>query len=109
MKDKVRTESGKSTFTNAVLKKMVEYTPSDRFYIVDDMPELQCGAKDKSTIVVNLRHAAEAVRTARRWTPGSDCLRGGAVRGSVQRAYGRPFTGGNQENHPRLLLTIHLQ
>jgi hypothetical protein len=52
MKDKVGRESGKSTFTNAVLKKMVEYTPSDRFYIVDDMPELQCGAKDKSMIAM---------------------------------------------------------
>jgi type IV secretion system protein VirB11 len=26
-----RTGSGKPTFTNAILKKMVEYTPNDRF------------------------------------------------------------------------------
>jgi type IV secretion system protein VirB11 len=63
------TGSGKSTFTNAVLKKMVEYTPNDRFYIVEDVPELQCEAKDKTMIAVNPRHAAEAVRTALRWTP----------------------------------------
>jgi type IV secretion system protein VirB11 len=46
------TGSGKSTFTNAILKKMVEYTPNDRFYIVEDVPELQCEVKDKTMIVV---------------------------------------------------------
>jgi type IV secretion system protein VirB11 len=61
-----RTGSGKSTFTNAVLKKMMEYTPNDRFYIVEDVPELQCEVKDKTMIAVNPRHAAGAVRTALR-------------------------------------------
>jgi type IV secretion system protein VirB11 len=63
------TGSGKSTFTNAVLKKMVEYTPDDRFYIVEDVPELQCEARDKTQIEAHPKHAAEAVRTALRWTP----------------------------------------
>ena len=40
--------SGKTTFANAVLRKMLEYTPNDSFYIVDDMPELQCPTKDKT-------------------------------------------------------------
>jgi type IV secretion system protein VirB11 len=44
------TGSGKSTFANAVLKKMVEYTPNDRFYIVEDAPELQCEARDKTQL-----------------------------------------------------------
>jgi len=63
------TGSGKTTFTNAILKKMVEYTPNDRFYIVEDVPELQCPARDKTFVSVNRKCAAEAVRTALRWTP----------------------------------------
>jgi type IV secretion system protein VirB11 len=63
------TGSGKSTFVNAVLKKMVEYTPDESFYIVEDVPELQLEARDKTMVAVNPRHAAEAVRTAMRWLP----------------------------------------
>lgn len=63
------TGSGKTTFTNAVLKKMVEYTPNDAFYIVEDVPELQCEARDKTMIYATKNSAAEAVRTALRWTP----------------------------------------
>ena len=63
------TGSGKTTFTNAVIKKMVEYTPKERFYIVEDVQELQCGARDKVMIEVNPKGAAEAVRTAMRLTP----------------------------------------
>lgn len=63
------TGSGKTTFANAVLKKMVEYTPNDAFYIVEDVPELQCEARDKTMISATKNSAAEAVRTALRWTP----------------------------------------
>lgn len=63
------TGSGKTTFTNAILRKMVEYTPNDSFYIVEDVPELQCPAHDKTFLSVNRKCAAEAVRTALRWTP----------------------------------------
>jgi type IV secretion system protein VirB11 len=63
------TGSGKSTFVNACLKKMVEYTPHESFYIVEDVPELQLDARDKTMIAVNPKHAAEAVRTAMRWLP----------------------------------------
>ena len=63
------TGSGKTTFTNAILRKMTEYTPNDAFYIVEDVPELQCPAHDTTFITVNRKCAAEAVRTALRWTP----------------------------------------
>lgn len=63
------TGSGKSTFVNAVLKKMVEYTPDETFYIAEDVPELQIVARDKTMLAVNPKHAAEAVRTAMRWLP----------------------------------------
>ncbi len=63
------TGSGKTTFTNAILRKMTEYTPNDAFYIVEDVPELQCPAHDTTFLAVNRKCAAEAVRTALRWTP----------------------------------------
>ena len=63
------TGSGKTTFTNAILRKMVEYTPNDSFYIVEDVPELQCAARDKTFVSVTRKCAAEAVRTALRWSP----------------------------------------
>ena len=63
------TGSGKTTFANAVIKKMVELTPNDSFYIVEDVPELQCDASDVTFIFVTKDCAAEAVRTSLRWTP----------------------------------------
>lgn len=63
------TGSGKTTFANACIAKMVEYTPNDRFYIVEDVQELQCEARDKTLVGVNKKTAAEAIRTALRWTP----------------------------------------
>lgn len=63
------TGSGKTTFTNAILRKMCEYTPNDSFYIVEDVPELQCPAHDKTFVEVDRVCAGEAVRTALRWSP----------------------------------------
>jgi type IV secretion system protein VirB11 len=63
------TGSGKTTFSNAVLKKMVEYTPNDAFYIVEDVSELQCEAADRTEILVEPKRADEAVITALRRTP----------------------------------------
>lgn len=63
------TGSGKTTFTNAIIRKMVEYTPNDSFYIVEDVPELQCKATDVTFLSVTKECAAEAVRTSLRWSP----------------------------------------
>jgi type IV secretion system protein VirB11 len=90
------TGSGKSTFTNAVLKKMTEYTPHDRFYIVEDVPELQCEARDKTMLTVNPKHAAEAVRTALRWTPDRIIfgeVRYGEVANELLKAWNTGHTG----------------
>jgi type IV secretion system protein VirB11 len=90
------TGSGKSTFVNAVIKKMTEYTPNDRFYIVEDVPELQCDARDKTMIAVNPRHAAEAVRTALRWTPDRIIfgeVRYGEVANELLKAWNTGHTG----------------
>lgn len=48
---------------------MCEYTPNDSFYIVEDVPELQCPARDKTFVEVDRNCAGEAVRTALRWSP----------------------------------------
>jgi len=96
------TGSGKSTFVNAVLKKMTEYTPNDRFYIVEDVPELRCDARDKTMITVHPRDAAEAVRTALRWTP--DRIIFGEVRyGEVANELLKAWNSGHAGN----VTTIH--
>jgi type IV secretion system protein VirB11 len=98
------TGSGKSTFANAVLKKMHEYTPDERFYIVEDVPELQLEARDKTMITVHPKHAAEAVRTALRWTP--DRIIFGEVRyGEVANELLKSWNTGHSGN----LTTIHAE
>lgn len=103
------TGSGKTTFTNAILRKMVEYTPNDSFYIVEDVPELQCPAKDKTFLSVNRKCAAEAVRTALRWTPNRIIF--GEVRyGEVADELIKSWNTGHTGNVPRwgeTVTTIH--
>ncbi len=65
------TGSGKTTLLNAIIDKMREFTPNDRFYIVEDAGEIQCKAKDRVNI----------------WAEGKDCLKavGIALRCNVSR------------------------
>ncbi|MBQ8680105.1 MAG: Flp pilus assembly complex ATPase component TadA [Treponema sp.] len=96
------TGSGKSTLTNAVIKKMTEHTPDDRFYIVEDVPELRCSARDSTMISVNPKDAAEAIRTALRWTP--DRIIFGEIRyGEVANEYIKALNTG----HTGSVTTIH--
>ena len=60
------TGSGKTTMLNAILKKMVEFTPDDRFYIVEDAGEIQCNAKDIVPIWAEGEDTVKAVRIALR-------------------------------------------
>lgn len=53
------TGSGKTTLLNAIIAKMNEFTPYDRFYIVEDANEIQCKAVDTVPI----------------WAEGKDCLK----------------------------------
>lgn len=96
------TGSGKSTLANAVIRKMTEYTPDDRFYIVEDVPELQCSARDSTMISVSPKDAAEAIRTALRWTP--DRIIFGEIRyGEVANEYIKALNTG----HKGSVTTIH--
>lgn len=63
------TGSGKTTFTNAVLKQMAEYTPNDSFYIVEDNAELQCSAKYAQMLTIETEQAMAAVKLALRCSP----------------------------------------
>jgi len=63
------TGSGKTTFTNACIKKMVDYTPDERIYIVEDTPELQCASPKKTQVYIRKDQAVTAIQTALRWTP----------------------------------------
>jgi type IV secretion system protein VirB11 len=63
------TGSGKTTFTNACIEKMREFTPDDRFYIVEDTPELQCRSKNVTQLYIRKEQAVMAIQTALRWTP----------------------------------------
>lgn len=63
------TGSGKTTFTNAVIKEMTAYTPYDSFYIVEDNAELQCTAQYAEKLTIETDDAMRAVKLALRCTP----------------------------------------
>ena len=96
------TGSGKTTFTNALLHKMAELTPEERFYIIEDTPELQCSAKYKTQLYIRKEQAVSAIQTALRWTPQRIIfgeLRSGDVAVELLEAWN---TG-----HPGNVTTIH--
>jgi type IV secretion system protein VirB11 len=96
------TGSGKTTFTNACIEKMREFTPDERFYIVEDTPELQCRSKNKTQVYIRKEQAVAAIQTALRWTPKRIIfgeLRSGEVAVELLEAWN---TG-----HPGNVTTIH--
>ena len=75
------TGSGKTTLTNAILHKMVEFTPEDNFYIVEDNNEIQCKARMKTRLIVLKEFTYKAVEEALRFSP--DRIIFGEVRNAV--------------------------
>ena len=63
------TGSGKTTFTNACIEKMRELTPDERFYIVEDTPELQCRSINTTQLYIRKEQSIYAIQTALRWSP----------------------------------------
>lgn len=63
------TGSGKTTFTNAIIKQMAEYTPNDSFYIVEDNAELQCKAQYAELLTIETEDAMRAIKLALRCSP----------------------------------------
>ena len=96
------TGSGKTTFTNACIAKMAELTPDERFYVVEDTPELQCRAVNVTQLYIRKDQAVAAIQTALRWTPQRIIfgeLRSGEVANELMEAWN---TG-----HPGNITTIH--
>jgi type IV secretion system protein VirB11 len=95
------TGSGKTTFANALLKVVSE--TSDRLYIIEDTPELQCEAPNKVQVLVHPKvHTwRDAVMAAMRYRP--DRIVVGEVRdGSALELLKAWNTG-----HPGGVATIH--
>jgi type IV secretion system protein VirB11 len=96
------TGSGKTTFTNACIAKMLDFTPGERIYIVEDTPELQCASPNKTQLYIRKDQAVAAIQTALRWTPKRIIfgeLRSGEVAVELLEAWN---TG-----HPGNATTIH--
>jgi type IV secretion system protein VirB11 len=96
------TGSGKTTFTNACMEKMREFTPHERFLIIEDTPELQCRAEAKTQLYIRKEQAPLAVQFALRWCPKRIIfgeLRNGIVARELLEAWN---TG-----HPGNLTTLH--
>ena len=96
------TGSGKTTMTNAIIKKMIEFTPDERIYIVEDTPEIKCHSPYKTQLYIRKDQAVIAIQTALRWTPKRIIfgeLRSGEVAVELLEAWN---TG-----HPGNVTTIH--
>ena len=96
------TGSGKTTCTNAIIKKMVELTPNDNFYIVEDTPELQCEAPMKTTLWIPKSYAAKAVEESLRFSP--DRIIFGEVRSGIVM---RELLDAWHTGHPGNVTTLH--
>ena len=90
------TGSGKTTFTNACIEKMLDFTPAERIYIVEDTPELQCRSPNKTQVYIRKDQAVAAIQTALRWTPKRIIfgeLRSGEVANELLQAWNTGHSG----------------
>ena len=104
------TGSGKTTLLNAIIAKMQEYTPDDRFYIVEDAGEIQCKAKDVVPIWAEGEDTVKAVRIAMRCHVNRIIfgeLRYGSTTNEVLKAWNSGHRGGITTVHSdSAMLTI---
>jgi type IV secretion system protein VirB11 len=96
------TGSGKTTLTNALIQKKCEFFPNDRYFIVQDVSELQCNTRYAEMIIIRPDQAISAVTLSLRYTP--NCIIFGEVRkGSVMAELLDAWNTG----HPGGLTTLH--
>ena len=96
------TGSGKTTFVNAVLQKVMDRAPGDRLVIIEDTSEIQCAARN----VVAMRTAEtvemrELLRASMRLRP--DRIVVGEVRGAEALTLLKAWNTG----HPGGVCTVH--
>jgi P-type conjugative transfer ATPase TrbB len=73
--------SGKTTFTNALIKEAINYEKNQRFLILEDLPELQCAAPNKVSLLTSNNVSMNTLlRMAMRMRP--DRILIGEVRGA---------------------------
>jgi len=96
------TGSGKTTLSNALIQKKCELFPDDRYFIVQDVAELQCNTRYAEMIIIRSEQAISAVSLSLRYTP--NCIIFGEVRkGSVMAELLDAWNTG----HPGGLTTLH--
>jgi type IV secretion system protein VirB11 len=96
------TGSGKTTLVNAIIKKKCEFYPKHRYYIVQDVSELQCDGEYADMPVIRNDQATLAVLLSLRYTP--NCIIFGEVRkGAVMAELLDAWNTG----HPGGVTTIH--
>jgi type IV secretion system protein VirB11 len=96
------TGSGKTTMSNALIQKKCELFPNDRYFIVQDVSELQCNTKYCEMVIIRSDQAIQAVTLSLRYSP--NCIIFGEVRkGSVMAELLDAWNTG----HPGGLTTIH--
>ncbi len=103
------TGSGKTTLLNAIIDKMVEFTPDDRFYIVEDASEIKCHAKDPFHIWAEGKDCLKAVGIAMRCNVSRIIfgeLRYGDVTNELLKAWNSGHTGGITTVHANSALTM---
>lgn len=103
------TGSGKTTLVNAIIDKMVEFTPNDRFYIVEDASEIKCHAKDLFPIWADGKDCLKAVGTAMRCNVSRIIfgeLRYGDVTNELLKAWNSGHTGAVTTVHANSALTM---
>ena len=103
------TGSGKTTLLNAIIDKMVEFTPDDRFYIVEDASEIKCHAKDLFPIWAAGKDCLKAVGTAMLCNVSRIIfgeLRYGDVTNELLKAWNSGHTGGITTVHANSALTM---
>ena len=96
------TGSGKTTLVNAIIKKKCEFYPKYRYYIVQDVSELQCDGEYADMPVIRGEQATLAVLLSLRYSPNVIIfgeVRKGAVMAELLDAWN---TG-----HPGGVTTIH--
>lgn len=103
------TGSGKTTLLNAIIDKMIEFTPDDRFYIVEDASEIKCHAKDVFNIWASGKACLYAVGAALRCNVSRIIfgeLRYGDVSNELLKAWNSGHTGGITTVHANSALTM---
>ena len=103
------TGSGKTTLLNAIIDKMREFTPNDRFYIVEDAGEIQCKARDRVPIWAAGKDTLKAVGIALRCNVSRIIfgeLRYGDVTNEVLKAWNTGHTGNTSTIHADSCLSM---